>query len=300
MKKIILAAITAVFPAVTQAASLSAVELLREFSLITTGDVTVNSLHVHGRALIGGGMTGNLAEINHANIDSIVPSLFDELILVNATASSVRVLNSGSASFTGVPTFMDAATSSSPAVPPLAFGTVMSTFSDTLGVVVATGAADKTTFSNRIILDTAAIGGVSVYDLVEADFTHRDVELKLNGADSIVVNVRATATDKEFALQSNFLGDKSISQNVIWNFLGFDSLRLERSIYGQVLAKGSDVFFSSDIEGSLFADTVTAQAQIHVQPLDFSETTPVPLPAGLPLLGAGIVAFGALRLRRKG
>ena len=211
LKTLFAAAAIAVAPfASAQAATLDAVELLQQFNLITTGDVQVNSLHVHGRALIGGKMTGNLAEVNHDNIDNLVASDFDELILGERTSgTNVRVLNGGTVSTTG------------------------------------------------------------------------------SGGDIGTLN-----------WNTNSIGDKSVSTNVIWNFVGFDQINITSTIWGQILADGSDVYFSTDLEGSLFAKNVTGQAQIHVQTLDYPNPQPVPLPATLPLILVGLGAFGVLRRRK--
>lgn len=295
-----------VLPSMAPAASLDPVQLLRQFNLITTGDVNVQSLHVHGRALIGGGLTGNIAEINHDNIDSIEASDFDDLALGNATAGTqARVLNNGSASFTGTPGMMEASIKSSPARLPENFGTVLSDFSTSLAGKTANATADKTTLSNRITLGGALLDEIAVFDLVESDFMNREISLSLNGASAILVNVRSTDADKSFDLMSNFIGDKTVARNVIWNFIGFDTVQLDHSIYGQVLAKDAHVKLRADSEGSIFAARLTAQAQVHVQLLDFPEppdfeTPPaaVPLPAGLPMMLAGILAILGLRRQR--
>lgn len=285
-----------------QAASLDAVSLLQQFNLITTGDVQVNSLHVHGRALVGGKMTGNLAEVNHDNIDNIVASDYDELVLGTATSGTqVRVLNSGSASFGGGGGYIDAKTKSSPAAAPENFGQVLNDFSADIAGTSANATADKATLSNRISFNQSATGGTSVYAITAADLLNREIALDLNGADNIFINVTGTGT---FDLMSNFIGSSGIADSVIWNFTGFSQINLYRSIWGQVLAANSNVFFSSDIEGTLFANNVTGQAQVHVHKLAYSQpetpaATPVPLPAGLPLLLGGLGAIAMLRRRRR-
>ena len=296
LKTLFAAAAIAVAPfASAQAATLDAVELLQQFNLITTGDVQANSLHVHGRALIGGKMTGNLAEVNHDNIDNLVASDFDELILGERTSgTNVRVLNGGTVSTTGSGGYIDAASVSTPAVAPEDYAAILSEFSDNLALLSSTASADKTTFSNRISFDSAASGGTTVYDITAADLAGREVELLLNGADNIVINVTGSGT---LNWNTNSIGDKSVSTNVIWNFVGFDQINITSTIWGQILADGSDVYFSTDLEGSLFAKNVTGQAQIHVQTLDYPNPQPVPLPATLPLILVGLGAFGVLRRR---
>lgn len=305
MKKLVLSCVLALCPVASSATTLGPIELLQQFSLITTGDVRVDSLHVHGRALVGGELTGNLAEVNHRNIDTLVASDFDELIVGSATAGTqVRVLNQGSASFSGTPGYIDTdqnvpGLQSSPAVLPDGFDTTLSAFSDTLEGQAATAVA--TTTNNQISFDAASSGGTSVYDITEADLQNRNIGFNLNGADQILINVRASAQDTDFTLMSNATGNMSISTHVIWNFIGFDTLTLQRSIWGQVLADETDVYFTADIEGSLFADNVRGAAQIHVQTTQFevpnADLTAVPLPAGGLLMLGGLAMLGGLRRR---
>ena len=297
-KSVLLAA--AIFAApfsAAQAASLDAVDLLQQFNLITKGDVQANSLHVHGRALIGGGLTGNKVDVNMDNIDTIVASDFDDLIVGNATSGTkVHLHNGATASMNGTPGLVEAGSYTTPAVMPDDYAAILDDFSAQLAGIDATAMAVKNSDGNLITFGAAASGGTTYYDIVAADLMNRDIDLLLNGAESIVINVTGTGT---FNLNSNFRGNKAVSANVIWNFTGFDTVNLYRSIWGQVLAGDSHVYFNADIEGSLFADTVTAQAQVHVQPLQFTPpVSQVPLPAGAWFMLAGFGAFGALRARR--
>ena len=298
-KKPLLAAVLALAPlSCAQAATLDAVSLLQQFGLITTGDVSVGALKVHGRALIGGSLTGNLAEVNNGNIDSKVASVYDELVLMSATSGThVRVNNHGSASYNGTPAELFADVTSDTAVAPDNYGAVLSDFSDDLAAMTATASATKVG-TNELVFDAAASGGITVYDLAAADFLNRNISLSLNGADLVVINVSGTGT---FDVMSNFNYDAALSQKVIWNLSGFSAVNLQRTVKGQILADGMEVSFNSDLEGALFADTVNAGAQIHIQTLDYSEPPEppaVPLPASLPLLLAGAGGLVLMRRRR--
>lgn len=307
MRVLFAAALAAMLPFAASAASLDAVSLLRQFNLITVGDVAVQSLHVHGRALIGGTVTGNLLEVDHDNIDAIVASDYDELILTNATsASHVRVMNGGTASFNGNGSGIEASKRSDTAVAPDDYVTVLSDFATLLADLPANAVADKATYSNRIIFDTGLVEGIATFSITAADLANRDVAFALNAAQAIVINVTGSG---DFNLYSNLLGDKSLSRNIIWNFTGFDNVNLYRSLYGSVLAGDSHVYLGADLEGSLFAGSLTGQAQLHVQPLSFPDLTkrdtapvlndpaPVPVPASLPLLAGGLALAAALRRR---
>lgn len=299
-KKTLLAAAVALAPfGAAQAATLDAVSLLQQFGLITTGNVTVSALKVHGRALIGGSLSGNMAEVNNGNIDAKVASDFDELVLGSATSGTkVRVNNNGSASYNGTPSELYANVKSTPAIAPENYAAILDAFAADLGAMTATASATKVG-GNGLSFNASSTGGVTVYDMTAADFQNRDISLALNGADLVVINVSGTGT---FNVLSNFNFDATLAKNVIWNLSGFSSVNLQRSIKGQVLAGGMAVSFNSDIEGTLYAGTVQAGAQLHIQTLDYEVPPPVsqvPVPATLPLLLAGAGAFAVLRRRRR-
>lgn len=306
MRVLFAAAFAATLPFGAFAASLDAVSLLRQFNLVSVGDVAVQSLHVHGRALIGGTVSGNLLEVDHDNIDAIVASDYDELIVMNATAASnARVMNGGTASFNGNGSRIEASKVSDTAVAPDDFVEVLTNFSSLLAGVAANAVADTTTFGNRITFDTGRTEGIATFTITAADLANRDIAFALNNAEAIVINVVGTG---DFNLFSNTQGDKTVSQNIIWNFIGFDNVNLNRSLYGSVLAGDSHVYLGADLEGSLFAGSLTGQAQLHVQPLNFPQATapialpplspsPVPVPASLPLLAGGLALVAALRRR---
>lgn len=298
--KTLMAAALALAPfGAAQAATLDAVSLLQQFGLITTGDVKVNSLHVHGRALIGGSLTGNFAEVNNGNIDPKVASDYDELVLGKATSSTkVRVNNHGTASYNGTPGELYADVKSTPALMPENYGAILDAFSNELDSLVANATVTKVG-GNGLKFNAASSDGVMVYDVTAADFMNRDISLELNGADLVVINVSGSGT---FNVMSNFNYDAALSKKVVWNLSGFDKVNLQRSVKGQILAGGMEVAFGSDIEGTLFAGSVKAGAQVHIQTLDYEApdpVSPVPLPGTLPLLLAGAGALAVVRRRRR-
>ncbi|WP_238371227.1 collagen-binding domain-containing protein [Heliomarina baculiformis] len=302
-KKLAISAVIAIAPAVgAQAAQLTATELLQQFNVITTGDVVnKGGLHIHGRALIGGTLSGDMAEVNNDGVDGIIASDYDELIIGNATSDTkARVLGGGSASFNGTPTQMDmngGGVSSSPAVMPDNYAAILDAFSTDLKKLATNATVDTTTFTNVAIFDEASTGGTSVYNISQSDLDGRNIDLLLNGADNIVINVIGSG---DFDLTQGFRGSKDVSKDVIWNFVGFDELYFGVSMWGTILASGAEVTYHNDVEGTLYADSVIAHGQMHIQPTTYvPPVSEVPLPASMVLLMGGFAGLGALRLRRR-
>ena len=286
-----------------QAASLSAVELMNQYVLVTEGDVTGNSLHVHGRALVGGDINMNgFAEINNVNADEVAmvaPSDFDELVVLGDIKSDTRVNQSGDAAVQGSTNdklYFNGGSLSTAFAAPENFVSTLETLSSDLASLdstVLTG--DGNEWWNRL---TISEGGV--YSMTATELTSIKGFTYTFGADeTVIINV----TGDGATFQANAEGmSKELSRNVIWNFLSDTTVSLKSSIYGTVLAMDATVDFSSDIEGSLLAQSVFANAQVHTQSFrgtlpETPETPVVPLPAGFPLILTGLGAFAFLRRR---
>lgn len=316
----VLAAVAAVvFPGVAGATSLKAWELLNQFNVITTGDLDTNQ-DVEGRAYVGGNLIGGTKQVNIRTTSPV--SAFDDLVVVgNVTGGNVNLNNGGNATVGGDVTngvfelnghgtlrVGGKLTAVANQGTKLTNQTVFDpNFADRFPMDVAAelasgsawfsglGGGAATVSGNRLVFDTASAGGETVYNIDFSVFsTISEIDLKLAGADSVVINV--TGAGGEIA--DNFLGGPfAASSKVLWNFAEATSLDLKTQFFGSILAPLATVTNVTPIEGSLAARAAVLRGEMHLQPYE-PVPAPVPLPAGLPLILGGLVALGMVGRRR--
>lgn len=300
-----------------QAASLSASELLAQFNLITTGDVTGTSgFHIDGRALVGGDYRVGAGSIVYMNGKG-AESDFAEFIVAGTVTSNVHVNNGGNA-VTGGGTRPNmngggTAVAHDPTLAPQDYGRIMSDYAAALAAMEDTGNAIRGgSSSDRTNTYTISGDGVAVLSLKEADIRKdRDFAVNLKGdIDHVVINVTATETDKIFNLSSTFKAQQDVAtaSRIIWNFIGFDEVIFDAQFRaGAILADGARVTTTGgNIEGSVYASFFEGRSELHYigqpdGPLpgdDIVPPAPVPLPAGAPLLLLGLGGLALLRLRK--
>jgi len=109
----------------------------------------------------------------------------------------------------------------------------------------------------------------------------QQIELALNGADAIVINV--SGTDIVFN-SGNFVGSwltPDVRARAIWNFYEAETITLDRNFNGAILAPLAHLTNSTDIDGSVFVGSFDQLGEVHLP----MYTGIVPAPAGLALLG---------------
>jgi len=300
------AAMGVALAAPVSAAPLTTSEILRQFNLVTFGDVTGTS-HVDGRALIGGDLDSSWMVFNmHGAPASAYAAL---TVGGDITGSGVHVNNGGdvvvggAASTTvnrngGGTLAQDQGTAGIPD-----FAATLKASSAALAEIA--GVSPAIVNGNKAVFDTAPTDGLTVYsiDLSFFDLVN-EIELALNGADTVVINVSGTSG----TLQDNFLGDSfNAASNVIWNFYEATSLTFDRQFVGTVLAPYAAVTVTNNnIEGTLVADSAHIGGEIHQRPfagtLPSADPTPpvaVPAPAALPVFLAGLAGLGLTARRRR-
>lgn len=148
---------------------------------------------------------------------------------------------------------------------------------------------------------TAGSNGVAVFDINNPSqvFGANQFQFTL-GADvtSIIVNVSGAFNG---IINANFLAgmDKILGSNTIWNFTDATTLDIKSLFGGTILAMLANVTVDQDIEGSVIAQAVTQNAEIHAHD-DITGVAETPVPASLPLFVAAIGGlFGWQQLRRR-
>lgn len=280
-------------------------EILAQYNLVAAGDVATTQ-EVEGRAYIGGNLSGSgfqvdyvpTAASDYADLivigDSTVPNINlsgskDTDVVIGGTSTS-NINNQTAGSTVTIGALPD------DLVPMFPVATLMG-LADQLGATSSNAVEAITGQSNLLRLNAAPTAGKTIYDIDISDLNRGGIEVDLNGADLVVINVTGSG-----AITSNFQGGgfEEFATKAIWNFIDATDLEFKQ-FWGQVLAPFADVTNTSPIEGTLFANNVTLNGELHQQifngdmnSFDPSVST-VPLPAGLLLLLSGVLVLGGTR-----
>jgi len=246
-----------------------------------------------GRVRIGGSNSGTIGatgaprvEVGGSNSGTI------------NNAGSVRMggSNTGTINNTPVETAV-------PGIPDLAldvapFRDAMTAKSQALRNLDATGNA--TEHDQGVRFEATPIGGLSSYNIAASDLTGNELDVVLNGADTVVINVSGT----DITLGQNFNSNKALGSNVLWNFFEATDLKLNNRFVGAVLAPNAAFTNGNNVFGSVVVNSFIQGGQIHQQAwqgtLPSDETpSPVPLPAAAWLLLAGIGGLGIVARRKR-
>lgn len=325
----ITAATLALSPA-AHATPLSAVEVLALFNAATEGNLS-SSQEIEGRVYVGGNLSGSTLQVG---IRGVAASDFDELIVkgssnigkidaqngsdvtiggavvgtieLNAGSQGTRTARIGGA-FGG--TSNQGTTQSNQSVndpnfadrfPDIDFDVLKA---DSAFFATLTGAAfDTSDSNNKKIIGAPDAAGLSVHSASLADLADGGYSFDLNGATTVLINV--SGTSGSFGM--NPLGGTPFAENIVWNFYEATSIAVNQVIVGSVLAPFADLTgFSGSSEGSVIAKSIALErGELHSRPFagmlpsqGMPPTTPIPLPAGLPLLLAGLGGLALLRRR---
>lgn len=312
MKTILLLASAATVSLATagSAATLDASQLLNQFNLIVKGDVTNATSSVEGRVLIGGDMqSGNLE--THRNLSSgggVPESDYDAVVIEGNVGGLLRVGNSGDASVGSVSGSTDmqggTLTTGSPVNAPENFGAVLDDLSRDLSELIETGSeymvGQRLTFAaNADDMTVFDVDWTQLYS--NSGYNVSDIGFDFSGNSDGIIVINVAGATGGF---TNSNAPDAYGQQVLWNFHEATNISFNSGFVGSILASDADVRVGGGaIEGTLFANNVVLNAQIHRQnfvglPQQAAPVSPVPLPAGLPMLLTAVGGIAALRRLR--
>ena len=312
-----------------QASALSAADILADFNIVTLGNLTSTS-EVEGRTLVEGNLSGSSSTyFTRGNQISPVSGIAALTVGGNVQQSGyINVNNSGTLAVGGsaVNVNMNGGTGkvagsysgnnngnaiqsgASVSIPSVA-SQVSSLSSALMGL---TSNSSYTTGSNTLTLNAAPnASGVAVFTIANAAAVFsavNQVSINLNGATSVIINVGgASAT-----LAENFLAGsaQSAATKLLWNFYEATALTVSAEFGGTVLAPLANVTTSASIDGTLIANNVTQNGEMHqyaysgVLPVASSGASgaaaavPEPAPLTLALAGA-LLLWGRARFIRR-
>jgi choice-of-anchor A domain-containing protein/MYXO-CTERM domain-containing protein len=289
---------------------------LNDYNLILSGDLAISggSGHIHGKAFIGGNVTGSNPEFGH--------DLNRPANKTNYTAEIAGNLNAGNnAKFFAGRVALGGTTNGK--------SECHGGFVNNKGCIDNVSGLDaknvdlfsQLTAESNFYKSLASTGVVSNKDLNQSKFIYSGAQTDLavfdisgtslfnsNGWDAIfgsakniVINVSGTKIDMthNVNLMGN-LGNSSFYDNILWNFYEATSITFNNRWAGSVLAVNAVIDIkNSDFDGSVAAKSYIGNGQIHDYHWSYTPPTPPPIKVPEPSsLLLGLLGLGALLLAR--
>lgn len=305
-------------------APLSFSDILTQFNLVVFEDAK-NSSEVEGRTFVGGDLTGISNYWIGGAYGSQAPSAYAAItvggdltgwanvnnggtVVVGGNASQVNLNGGGSAKVGGTATQVQGGPAQAGLSGTAGFDALFPTEIEAVSTAASLSFAGlmgtAPTISGSKGSFGSGIAGLTVYNLTLAQFAALG-EMDFSGialGEQVLINVTGSGSAY---FGANPLGGKGGAEHVLWNFTEATNLTLQ-GIIGSVLAPLAHVTVTNPVEGTLIARSATLNSEIHLRPYahavpndEQGPPAPVPLPAALPLLLAGMGAMGALAIRRR-
>jgi hypothetical protein len=290
------------------------------------GNTTINGV-TYGAVTVFGNASGNTINAGHGDI-AIGGSNSSTLELnhnggVNLVGSNSAQISDASFVRTSMPTLggstqnvqSNTITTGVPAGTVFPYGTFAQTAGNALtnlanalptiasGVTTQTIPANSNNFSSTAV-STGSFGtkhyGFYTTTVSALSSAQNFAGIDPNGLDAVFVIVSGSGSVSVPQIAANGHDDGRI----IWDFTGNDTITINGLFDGNILAPTSTITNAADIEGSVVAQTLNVNNELHKNYLfdgDLSglptSTATVPEPTGMLAVGAGLL--GLLRLRRR-
>jgi choice-of-anchor A domain-containing protein len=337
---ILAAAVFLPLNAKTARAALSGQEILNQFNLVVLGSATSTS-HVDGRSYIGGSLAGgdyvqhvndtpasnyagltvagsasnvkvnNLGTVIGGSLSGSTINVGDAVVLGAASTSSFNgnysyyvATDSGGNTFNSQQDTALRTSTAAVAATSTDFKSVLTDLSAQLQKLTGTGSTVTVEGNKATFSAVANSQGIAVFDLSTIDdalfkATVTEFQFNLNGATTVILNSDATDID----IAANFLGGAAqpIGPKTIWNFYEATAIDIKAQFGGSILAPLADLTNTQNIEGGVYVNSLTQQAEIHLQAFTgtIPSTTPVPVPSAMLLLGSGLAGAAIMRVKRR-
>jgi choice-of-anchor A domain-containing protein len=146
--------------------------------------------------------------------------------------------------------------------------------------------------------------GVEVFNVNTSQFAGASsITLNLANATSVIINVNVDSCSSNvcaFSPTTNF-NDTSYAGQLLWNFVNATNLNFTTQFGGSILAADAAITATSEIDGTVVANSLNTTAELHSYPYTgtFPGSVPAPEPAGLAVIGTGLIGLAAIRRQRK-
>lgn len=285
------------------AATITGLDILREWNLVVLGDLTSSS-EVEGRTFVGGDLSGNSSNYN-INPGTASTNGQPGLTVVGDVNGGTKNLNNGSGAVIGGSVNSGFNLNGNPQTVQVG-GSISNTNvnSNTVNSNLASSnpqflldlqqdASLIATSATNLSLDLSGLSsnssftivgnkgvfsaqpdadGVAVFNISAADLDSiGEIQFNLNGADTAIVNVSGTS----ITLNDNFLGGtNNLGESVIWNFYEAENLTLTTAFGGSVLAPKADAHTYNYIQGSAVFGNLIQDGEMHVGTYNGTYTPP--------------------------